>query len=190
MRRAKVAILMTIILIGGIVLVSLWQNLQEKRESRQEAEIPKLADDDSKMHLEKIQFVEDKQGRRTWELEAKSVRQYEDQDLIVLEDVKVTVFTKEGRAFVLSGKQATFHQDSKDMELEGDVLLTSSDGYRLKTRSIAYRHEERKAQTADPVEIEGEEIRVKGNGMVVDIEARTFRILNQVRTQWRKGGKG
>jgi len=76
------------------------------------------------------------------------------------------------------------------MELEGDVLLTSSDGYRLKTRSIAYRHEERKAQTADPVEIEGEEIRVKGNGMVVDIEARTFRILNQVRTQWRKGGKG
>jgi LPS export ABC transporter protein LptC len=189
MRRAKAAILMTIILIGGIVFVSLCKT-REKRGAGQEAEIPKLAGDDSKMHLEKVQFVEDKQGRRTWELEAKSVRQYEDQDLVVLEDVKVTVFTKEGRSFVLSGKQARLHQASKDMELEGDVLLTSSDGYRLKTRSIAYRHGEKKAQTADPVEIEGEELRVKGNGMVVDIEARTFQILNQVRTQWRQGGKG
>ena len=97
MRRAKIVILMTIILIGGIVLFSLWQNLGKKRESGQEAEIPKVADDDTKMHFEKVQFVEDKQGRRTWELEAKSVRQYEDQDLVLLEDVKVTVFTKEGR---------------------------------------------------------------------------------------------
>ena len=190
MRRAKVAILMTIILIGGIVLFSLWQNLGKKRESGQPAEIPKVADDDTKMHFEKVQFVEDKQGRRTWELEAKSVRQYEDQDLVLLEDVKVTVFTKEGRSFVLSGRQARLHQESKDMELEGDVLLTSSDGYRLKTRSIAYRHGEKKVQTADPVEIEGEELRVHGNGMVVDIEARTFRILNQVRTEWGRGGKG
>ena len=190
MKRAKVAILVTIVLIAGVVLVRLWQNLQEKRAAEKEAEVPKLADDASKMHLEKVQFVEDKQGRRTWELEAKSVRQYEDQDLVVLEDVKVTVFAKDGQSFVLSGKEARLHQRSKDMELEGDVLLTSSDGYRLKTRSITYRHGEKKAQTADPVEIEGKELRVKGNGMVVDIEARTFRILNQVRTQWRRGGKG
>jgi lipopolysaccharide export system protein LptC len=39
--------------------------------------------------------------------------------------------------------------------------------------------------TPDPVEIDGEQIRLTGKGMVVDVEAKTFRILSQVKTQLR-----
>ena len=142
------------------------------------------------MNLEKVHFVEDKGGKKTWELEAQSVQQYEEQNLLILKDVKVTVYTKEGRSFVISGKEGRVHQDSKDAELSGNVILTSSDGYRLMTQSVAYDHHAKKVTTPDLVEIQGDQLRVQGRGMVVDMEARTFRIMNQVKTQWRREGKG
>ena len=142
------------------------------------------------MNLEKVHFVEDKEGKKTWELEATSVQQYEDQNLLILKEVKVTVYTKDGRSFVISGREGRVHQDSKDAELSGNVILTSSDGYQLKTESIAYDHQTRKVTTPDLVEIEGDQIRVRGKGMLVDMEGRSFKILSHVKTQWRREGKG
>ena len=137
------------------------------------------------MRLEKIRFVEDKHGQKTWELEAKSVHQYQEQNIMVLEDVKATFFTKEGRTFFLTGKQGKVYQDSKDVELVGDVVLTSSDGYQLKTHSAFYCNLGKTVSTSDPVEIEGEQLRLTGKGMLVDMEAKTFKIFSQVKTQLR-----
>jgi LPS export ABC transporter protein LptC len=190
MRRVKIAILISIISIGLLVLVSLWINLKEKKASEEGEVPPKISTDGADARLEKIRFVEDKHGQKTWELEAKSIQQYQDQNIILLEEVKVTFFMKEGRSFILSGNQGKVYQDSKDMELVGDVVLNSSDGYRLKTHSISYHHLEKRISTPDPVEIEGEQIRLVGKGMLVDMEAKIFKVLNQVKTQWRGGRKG
>lgn len=141
------------------------------------------------MQLKKIRFVEDKQGQKTWELEAESVNQYQGQNIMVLENVKVTFYAKEGRIIYLTGKQGKVYQDSKNVDLSGDVVLTSSDGYQLKTDSASYRHSEKIVSTGDPVEIDGEQIRLTGKGMLVDVEAKTFKILSQVKTHLRGGKK-
>ncbi len=189
MRKLKFAILISIVLIGGIVLASLWINLRGRKAPEEEKVAPKFSAEDAKMFLEKIHFVEDKQGKKTWELEAKSIQQNREENLMVLEDVKVTVYTEEGQSFTISGKQGKIFLDSKNMELQGDVLVSSSDGYRLKTHSVVYHHQEKKAGTSDPVEINGEQIRLVGKGILVDMEARTFKILGHVKTQLRRGGK-
>ncbi len=190
MRKIKFAILILIILIGGIVLVSLWVNLQGKKNSQEQEVLPKISNDGADARLEKIRFVEDKHGRKTWELEAKSIQQYQDQNMMLLEEVKVIFFTKEEKSFIISGNQGKVYQDSKNMELVGDVVLTSSDGYRLKTHSISYDHLEKKVTSPDPVEIEGEQIRLTGIGMWVDMEAKIFKVLSQVKTRWKGGRKG
>lgn len=189
MRRVKIAILMSIVLIGGIVLASLWVNLRERKASEEGEKIPKILTEGADIRLEKIRFVEDKHGQKTWELEAKLIQQYQDQNLLLLEEVKVTYFTKDGRVFIISGDQAKVYQDSKNMELVGNVVVTSSDGYRLKTHSVSYRHGEKRMSTPDPVDMEGEQISLVGRGMLIDMEAKTFKVLHQVKTQW-KGGKG
>lgn len=189
MRRIKIAILISIMLIGGIVLVTLWGNLRERRASEAEEKVPTISTGGADMRLEKVRFVEDKHGKKTWELEAKSVQQFQDQNTMVLEDIKVTFYAKEGRTFFLTGKKGTVYQDSKNVDLLGDVVLTSSDGYELKTHSVAYRHLEKVVSTSDPVEIEGEQIRLTGKGMWVNIEEKTFKILSQVKTQWKGRGK-
>ena len=190
MKRAKIAILISIFLIGALVCVSFWINLRGRKTSPQEEKIPKISAEGADVRLEKIRFVEDKQGQTTWELEAKAIQQYQNENVMVLEDVKVTLYTKEGKSFIISGDRGKVHQDSKNLELVGNVVLTSSDGYRLKTHSISYRHSEKKATTLDPVEIEGDQIRLVGTGMLVDMEDKTFQILRQVKTQWKGGKKG
>ncbi len=190
MRKLKLAVFISIVLIGGFVLVSIWVSLHGKKPV-QEKEVPsQILTNGADARLEKIRFVEDKQGRKTWELEAKSIQQYQDQNMMLLEEVNVTFFTKEGRSFTISGRQGKIHQDSKNVELVGDVVLTSSDGYRMKTRSISYRHAEKIVSTSDPVEIEGDQIRLVGKGMWVDMEAKIFKVLAQVKSQWKGGKKG
>jgi len=132
MRRIKFAILAVILLVGGIVLGSLWVNLQSKRASEDEKAPTQFSTDDAKMFLEKVHFVEDKQGRKTWELEAKSVQQNREENLMTVEDVKVTVYGDGGRPLHDFREGGRVHLDSKDMELVGDVTVTSSEGYRLK----------------------------------------------------------
>jgi len=185
MKKAKIVILLSIVLIGGIVLVSIWANLRERKASERVEKLPEASTGGADMRLEKIRFVEDKHGQKTWELEAKSAHQYQDQNMIILEDVKVTYYAKEGRTFFLTGKQGKVYQNSKDVDLVGDVVLTSNDGYQLKTHSASYRHLEKIVSTPDPVEIEGEQIRLTGKGMLVNMEAKTFKILGQVKTQLR-----
>jgi LPS export ABC transporter protein LptC len=189
MRKTKIVILLLIVLIGGIVLVSLWANLRARKAWETREKVPKVSTGGADMQLKKIRFVEDKQGQKTWELEAESVNQYQEQNMMVLENVKVTFYAKEGRIIYLTGKQGKVYQDSKNVDLSGDVVLTSSDGYQLKTDSASYRHSEKIVSTGDPVEIDGEQIRLTGKGMLVDVEAKTFKILSQVKTHLRGGKK-
>ncbi len=191
MKRLKIAIMLSILLIGGVVLVSLWVNLQERKKMLEEAEkVPNISTDGADHRLEKIRFVEEKHGKKTWELEAKAIYQYQGQNILLLEDVKVIYYAKDGRSFTISGDKGKVHQDSKDMELVGNVLLTSTDGYRLKTQSMSYQHLSKQVRTPDPVEFEGEQIHLTGKGMLVDMEAKTFKVLSQAKTQWKRGKKG
>jgi lipopolysaccharide export system protein LptC len=189
MRKTKIFILLLIVLIGGIVLVSLRANLRARKASEAVEKVPEVSAGGADMQLQKIRFVEDKQGQKTWELEAESVHQYQGQNMMVLENVKVTFYAKEGRTIYLTGKQGKVYQDTKNVDLSGDVVLTSSDGYQLKTHSASYRHSEKIVSTGDPVEIDGEQIRLTGKGMLVDVEAKTFKILSQVKTHLRGGKK-
>ena len=189
MRKAKIAILLSMVLIAGIVLVTLWVNLRERRASEAVEKLPNISIEGAEMRLQKIRFVEDKHGQKSWELEAQSVQKYQEQNMLVLQDVKLTFYAKEGRTFFLTGKQGKVYQDSKNVDLEGDVVLTSSDGYQLKTNSLSYRNLENIVSTPDPVEIEGEQLRMTGKGMSVNVGAKTFKIHSQVKTHLRGKGK-
>lgn len=190
-KKTKIAILLSILLIGGVVFVLLWVNLQERRKALEKEEnFSRISAEGVEQRLEKIRFVEEKEGKKTWELEAKAISQYQDQNIMVLEDVKVTYYSKDGRSFVITGDQGKVYQNSKDVELTGNILCTSSDGYRFKTHSISYQHSEKKMTTSDRIELEGEQLRLTGIGMWVDMESKSFKVLGDVKTQWKGGGKG
>ncbi len=191
LKKTKIAIILSILAIGGIVLASLWVNLQERKKILSEKDkVPAITTEGVDQRLEKIHFVEEKHGKKIWELEAKTIYQYQEQNLLLLEDVKVVYYAKDGRSFTLTGDQGKVYQDSKDMELTGNVVVTSTDGYRLKTHSMSYKHSSKQARTPDPIEFEGEQIHLTGKGILIDMEEKTFKVLSGAKTQWKGGKKG
>ncbi len=191
LKKVKMAIALSLLLVGGVVLVSLWVNLRERDRRLENAETGGvISTGGADQRLEKIHFVEEKHGQKIWELEAKSLSQYQDQNLLLLEEVTVIYYSKDGRTYLLNGNRGKVHQETKDMELVGNVKFTSAEGYQLTTHSISYQHSNRRVKTSDPIELEGEQIHLTGVGMVIDLEARTFKVLGQVKTQWKGGRKG
>lgn len=189
MKRIKIAILLSIGLIVMVVSLSLWVHFRGKKPS-EETQLPKIAFEGADSRIEKIHFVEEKHGQKTWELEAKAIQQYPGQNVMVLEDVKLSYFAKDGQTFTVSGEQGKVYQDTKNMELAGNVIVTSNKGYQLKTHSIAYNHQERKIRTPDTIELDSDQIWLKGRGVLVDMEAQTVKVFYEVRTQWKAGKKG
>jgi len=191
MKRFKITLLLSILMIGGVALVSLWVNFQDRKKAVEDAGMAAgISTEGADQRLEKIRFVEEKQGKKTWELEAKAIRQYQEENVLLLEDVKVIYYAKDGRSFTISGNRGKVHQDSKNIELVGNVILTSTDGYRLRTESISYEHSTKQARTSDPIEFAGEQIRLTGKGMLINMEAKTFKVLSEAKTLWKGGGRG
>ena len=189
MNRIKIAVLISIGLIVVVVSISLWVHFRGKKPP-EEVQLPKIAFEGADSRIEKVHFVEEKHGQKTGELEAKAAQQYQGQNIMVLEDVKLTFFAKDGQTFTVSGMQGKVYQDTKNVELEGNVVVTSSKGYQLKTHSMAYNHQERKIRTPDVVELDGDQLWLKGRGVLVDMEAHTVKVFYEVRTQWKAGKKG
>ena len=189
MKRIKIAILISFGFIVLVVSLSLWAHHKAKKPP-EELQLPRIAFEGADSRIEKIHFVEEKQGQKTWELEAKAVQQYQGQNVMVLEDVKVTFFTKDGRTVTVVGNRGKVYQDTKNMELEGNIVINSSEGYQLKTHSMAYVHREKRIRTPDLVELDGEQLWMKGRGVLVDLEAQTVKVLHEVKTQWKAGKKG
>jgi hypothetical protein len=85
MKRIKIAILISFGFIVLVVSLSLWVHHKAKKPP-EELQLPKIAFEGADSRIEKIRFVEEKQGQKTWELEAKAVQQYQGQNVMVLED--------------------------------------------------------------------------------------------------------
>jgi|GEM_PF-338756 len=190
MQRLKIIVLVFLFLIAGIVAVSLWVSLEERRAFTKKEKIPEVQIEGLESRMEKIQLVEDKGGKKTWELEAKSIEQAEETKVFTLRDVKVTYYSKDGRIIIVTGRQGKVNQDSRDVELVGDVVLSTSDGYRVKTNAVSYNHQAKKVTSSDPVEIEGTQVHLVGKGLYVDLEAQTFKVLGRVKTHIKRRVKG
>ncbi len=191
MKRLKIAMLLSLFLLGGVVGVSLWVNLRERNQTLERTEAHGvISTEGADQRLEKIHFVEEKHGQKIWELEAKTLSHYQEENVLLLEDVKVVYYSKEGRIYTLTGHQGKIHQVTKDMELAGNVTFTSAEGYRLTTHSVSYQHSKKQVQTSDPIQLEGEQIHLTGIGMLIDLDSKTFKVLGQVKTQWKGGRKG
>ncbi len=190
MKRLKLIILLVMVVGGGFVFIRLWGNIKNEKAAEGREGVQKVSNEKADMSLEKIRLVEDKHGRKTWELEARTVQQSNDDNIMILDEPKVTYYTEEGKIIIVTGTKGKVKQDSKDMELTGNVKLTSSDGYTLRTNSLRYFHQKKEVTTADPVVIEGDQMHLVGQGMHVDLETQTLKVLNRVKTQWKKGGRG
>ena len=144
-------------------------------------EVKKDANTAADLTLEDIHYVETKGKKKEWELRAKSGQHFREADYTTLEDLAVTFYGEEGRTITLKGNKGSM-KERKEIKVWGDVVITSSDGYRVATNSLRYDGVKQQITTEDPVMLEGKGVEVRGVGLVVDLKTKKISILRKVQT--------
>lgn len=180
MKLSKMIILIcmgfVVLAVGGYLLFG--GGGDEEGEVIQEME---QANQTADLALEDIHYVETKGKKKEWELRAKSGQHFRKDDYTTLEDLMITFYAEEGRIITLRGDKGSM-KGRKEIEVRGDVVITSSDGYRVNTDSLRFEDEKRQIFTEDPVVFEGKGLQVKGVGAVLDLNTKKLSILRKVQT--------
>jgi LPS export ABC transporter protein LptC len=121
-----------------------------------------------------------------WDLRAAQGHYFEDQQRTVLRDVEVTFYTRDGRTLTLRGDAGELQTDTKDISLTGNVIATSSDGYRVTTGALDYTNRDRMVRGDGPVDLKGEAVDVSGVGVAIHVERQTVAIPEGVRSELRR----
>ncbi|RPI48821.1 MAG: LPS export ABC transporter periplasmic protein LptC [Chloroflexi bacterium] len=162
--------------LGGVAVL-LWIALAPEKTSPPPK--PELAAD---LKLDRVHYLETREGVKEWELEAVSAVYFKDENSIVLEKVRAVFYGKGQEGYVLLGEKGKYNTQTKVIEVSDGVKIDSSQGYRLRTRSLTYQAEQRELRTSDPVEMKGPDLEVTGVGMVVDLNRQRVKILGGVTT--------
>jgi LPS export ABC transporter protein LptC len=143
-------------------------------------------DERVQVNIEKIRYSGTKKGRVEWELEADSARRSKDEDLTILENIKVTFYARGGSSYVLTAKKGTFREAAGEIVASGDVVIEASgDGYTIKTNSLTYLVNDRKITSAERVKMTSRGIDLEGTGLVALVDKESFRLLRKVRAVFR-----
>lgn len=180
MKLSKLIILICL----GVILVAVGGYLLFEGSSDEEDEIiqeMEQAAETADLTLEEIHYVETKGDKKEWELRAKSGQHFRQDDYTTLQDLTVTFYAEQGRIITLRGDEGSM-KGRKEIEVRGNVVITSSDGYRVTTDSLRYEEEKQQIYTEDPIRMEGKGMQVKGVGIVVDLTTKKLSILKKVQT--------
>ena len=134
------------------------------------------------IRIEKARYTETKDGHKEWELEADSAQYFKNDNLTAFENVKVIFYSKNGVNYTLIGREGRLRNDSKDMDIVGDVVVTSTDNYQLKTDSLQYIADVRQISTKDKVFFTGPGINIEGTGFLADMVTEMVSVFANVRT--------
>lgn len=179
MKLSKLIILICM----GVILSALGGYLLFKGGDDEEMiihQVQEAADKTADLTIEDIHYVETKGEKKEWELRAESGQHFREADYTTLKNLTVTFYAEGGRIITLKGDEGSM-KGKKEIEVRGNVVVTSSDGYRVRTNSFHYDDETRKITTADPIMLEGKDgLQVKGVGTVVDVATKKVTILRDV----------
>jgi LPS export ABC transporter protein LptC len=91
------------------------------------------------------------------------------------------------RSWTVTGDEGDLNQETKNVELRGNVVLISSDGLRLETDRLRWDAEAQRAWTEDPVVIYRAGAVVRGTGFESKVAEEISSIKGRVRATFKKG---
>ncbi len=179
MKRLQILLAIAIVLIASSVLSALiFRKKVIEHPEGLLAYLPNGAD----MALKSVHFTENTPEGKLWELTANTAKYMKKNEYALLDKVHILFFDKKRGTMTLTSEKGKLFTKSKDIEVFGNVVLTSMDGYVLLTDSLHYNSKERKVFTEAPVTGEGPGIKMRGVGLTLDLETERVRLLKDVWT--------
>jgi LPS export ABC transporter protein LptC len=136
--------------------------------------------------MQGVHLVESQSGARDWELFSESATGSQAEGTWQLKKVRVLFYNKEKVEFTVTGDTGTIDQKLKDINIVGNVVTRSENGYSFKTPSIFYSSKSREIRSPQEVLMQGPRDKdgagmfLKGSRMLVLVEKSKMLIQGTV----------
>ncbi len=184
MTRLRIFILSLICLVAGALLLT----FQGSRRGEEEGPPPleMRADLTSK----NIRLVGEGSGLKEWELRAREARHFHGGKMTVLDGIEAAFFIERGGVIRLKGDRGRILHGTKDIELQGNIVIFTADGYQLTTDGLQYVDRTRQIQSSHRVDIAGNGLEITGKGMSIDLVTGKLSMGGRVETVVSKALQG
>ena len=118
--------------------------------------------------------IEEESGGMRWRLKAEQALIFDGEGRTALRKISVDVFERD-RSWTIVGEEGDLFQATRNLEIRNNVVLTSSDGFRLETSVLRWQNAEKRLWTDAPV-------RLSRGGTVADGTALDVRMADESTT--------
>jgi LPS export ABC transporter protein LptC len=174
MQRLARAILVVVGLFVALVATTLWAR------SRSAPVEPAGASTSTADLTIKEADIEEEKGGVRWRLTAEQALIFEEEGRTTLRKLSVDVHER-NRSWTITGDEGDLFKKTKQVEVRGNVVVTSSDGVRFETSVVRWDGEERRLWTDQPLRLARDGSTIEGSSMEVRLAEETTTIAGPVR---------
>ena len=165
-----------IILLGIIIAVfSTYRNILDET-----AGLKSVIQSAAKMSLGKLHHTATRDGVIEWSLDASSARLLDEKKQLILDDLSVVFYMKDGKKAYLTAEKGFLHTESNDIEVAGNVVVKNNN-YVLKTEKLNYEHTRRILFSNVFVEISGDSEKLTADSISFDLNTKKTMLEGNVR---------
>jgi len=143
--------------------------------------------DQADVQVKDIHFTEVGDPELTWEIHADTARYRKKENLVNFERVSIKLTRKNGKSLTLTGNEGVLHTDTKDAEIFGNVVASSSGGDVVETDRLYYSDKERKIFTDKKIILRNERMEVDGIGMALSFPEERVTLQSRVKAVIKAG---
>jgi LPS export ABC transporter protein LptC len=138
--------------------------------------------------VEDFSVTETDSGRPQWTLFAKHAATYQARDLVTARTLRIDFFDEKGlKSSELVAREGELYQRTRDMVARGNVVLLTTEGWRMSTEEMHFLNSRRKITSDKLVRVEKEGTVLEGVGFASDPNLEHFEFQHQIRATVQPG---
>lgn len=176
--------LKSILIIGILCVVAFWIGLYAFRTQKPATPIPKVTNAGSgtgQVGLQEINFMQVKDGVKLWELKAEAVEYQQPKNMVSFKKVTLTYFPKDDQPITLVGNLGNLDTKTKNIFIEGEVVISTPEGYELKVPSLHYQDDIREISSDATFTFKSRAILLDGQGMTMNLDSQKVLVKKKVK---------
>ncbi len=135
---------------------------------------------DADLTIDRMHVIQNKQGEKDWEMWAGSAKIYRKKNITKLESIRIRFYPKNGKPVDITADSGVMENDSRNMNIRGNVLIQTSEGYSLRTERLRFRPKEKKFDTDDKIFFTGNSFNLTGTGLHGETDKGLFKLDEKV----------
>lgn len=138
--------------------------------------------------VEDFSITETDSGRTQWTLFAKHAATYQARDLVTARTLRIDFFDEKGqKSSELVAREGELYQRTRDMIARGNVVLLTTEGWRMSTEEMHFLNSHRKITSDKLVRVEKQGTVLEGVGFESDPNLEHFEFQHQIRATVQPG---